>query len=91
MEDAIRERRRLRTALLVGLYHEVDGSVTQFVHAFELAAALGLERAEAEKAIAYLEERGHVKVDDHRSGVLRLTAAGVDEAEARILQGEASG
>ena len=88
MDDAIRERRRLRAALLVRLYHEVDGSVTQFVHAFELAGELGLTRAEAEKAIAYLEERGHVKVDDHRSGVLRLTAGGVDEAEGRILEGE---
>lgn len=88
MSDGIHERRRLRAALLVRLYHEVDGSVTQFVHAFDVAAELGMAQAEAAKAMAYLEERGHVKVDDHRAGVLRLTASGVDEAESRILEGE---
>jgi hypothetical protein len=85
MREGIQERRRQRAALLVRLYHEVDGSVTLFVHAHELAAQLGMDRLESEKAIAYLEERGHVKVDDHRAGVLRLTAAGVDAAEDRIL------
>ena len=86
MHDAIAERRRLRAALLVRLYHDVDGSVTRFVPGYELAEALGLGREEAEKAIAYLEEKGLVKVDDHRAGILRLTASGVDEAERRILE-----
>jgi Mn-dependent DtxR family transcriptional regulator len=86
MDDGIAERRRRRTALLIRMYHEVDGSVARFISGFELAHTLGLERDEAEKAIAYLEEKGLLKVDDHRAGVLRLTAAGVDEAERRILE-----
>ena len=31
----------------------------------------------------YLEEKGLVMVDDHRSGIIRITAAGVDEVEAQ--------
>ena len=87
MDDVIAERRRRRGALLERIYLEVDGSVTRFVQVFELADPVGLDRGEAEKAVAYLEEKGLVKVDDHRAGILRLTAAGVDEAERRIVEG----
>jgi DNA-binding MarR family transcriptional regulator len=85
MNERIAERRRQREEFLARLYHEVDASVTLFVSAFDLADELGLDREEAARVVAYFEEKGLLKVDDHRAGVLRLTAAGVDEVEQRLL------
>jgi hypothetical protein len=83
MSDAIRRRRELRREFLLRLYEQVDGSVSEFVDGYELGAALGVVEAEARRIFEYLEEKGWVLVDDHRVGIVRLTAAGIDEVEAR--------
>jgi len=71
----------MRTAFIVRLYENVDASVSEFVNAFEIAAAIGMDETEARRVIEYFEEKGYLKVDDHRSGVVRITAAGVDHVE----------
>jgi hypothetical protein len=80
--DAIIKRRENRKAFLSLLYDAVDGSVSEFVSAHDLGAQLQLEEGEVRKIFEYLEEKGFVMVDDHRGGIIRITAAGVDEVEA---------
>jgi len=65
------------------LYEEVDGSVSTFVNAFEIGEPLGIEAAEITKAIEYLEEKRLVAIDDHRLGIIRITARGIDYVETR--------
>ncbi len=76
------ERRQRRHAFLAALYARTDGHVAEFVSAPELAAELGVQPEELERIIAYLEERQWIAVDDHRAGIVRITAAGVDRVEA---------
>ena len=80
MED-FRKRREARSILLRSIYDTAEGSVTEFVSAWDLAAAQGVEPAEASRIVAYLEEKGYLLVDDHRAGVVRITANGVDAVE----------
>ncbi len=75
------ERRRRRQTFLEALYRQTDGHVAEFVSAPELAAQLGIGEAELARIVAYLEERRWIAVDDHRAGIVRLTADGVDQAE----------
>ena len=75
-------RRDQRTAFLRELYQRVDASVAVFVNGFEIGEELGIGRDEAGKLFDYFEEKGFIKVDDHRSGTLRITALGIDEVEA---------
>jgi DNA-binding IclR family transcriptional regulator len=63
----------------------VDASVSEFVNGYELAERVGIDRSEAAKLFAYFEEKGFIKVDDHREGTLRITAAGIDSVEAAEL------
>ncbi len=77
----IEERRRHRAAFLGRLYDMVDGDVSTFVSAWEVAADIGLESAEARRVVEYFSETGLLHVDDHRSGTVRITAAGVDHVE----------
>ena len=81
MNDEFQKRREARTTLLHAIYDTADGSVTEFVSAWELAAAQGVQPAEASRIVAYLEEKGYLLVDDHRAGVVRITAHGVDAVE----------
>lgn len=67
--------------LLRSIYETADASVTEFVSAYDLSGAQGLEQEEARKIIAYLEEKGFLLVDDHRAGVVRITAEGIDAVE----------
>jgi hypothetical protein len=83
MNDPISRRRQLRRDFLEQLYTRVDGSVSEFVSGLEIGAALGADDAETLRVIAYLEEKQLVKVDDHRAGIIRITAHGVDEVESR--------
>lgn len=83
MTESIQQRRERRREFLLQLYQRVDGSVTEFVPAYELGADLGIEEGEVRKIFEYLEEKKLVMVDDHRAGIVRLTAAGVDEVESR--------
>jgi predicted transcriptional regulator len=82
MSDAIRRRREQRREFLRRLYDLVDGSVSEFVNAWELGATIELDEPEALKICEYLEEKGLIMIDDHRAGIVRITAAGVDAVEA---------
>jgi hypothetical protein len=75
-------RRRWRRELVAALYDETGASVTEFVPAYEVAARLEVPVEEARKLVAYLEEKGWIYVDDHKLGVVRMTAAGIDAVEA---------
>jgi hypothetical protein len=83
MTDAMKHRRELRREFLLRLYQRVDGSVSEFVGAHEIGLDLGIDDAESRRIFEYLEEKRFVMVDDHRTGILRLTAEGVDEVEGR--------
>lgn len=83
MSESIHKRREARREFLRRLYLRVDGSVTEFVPGFDVGAELELEDSETRRIFEYLEEKGFVKVDDHRAGIVRLTADGVDEVEAQ--------
>ena len=76
------ERRGRRAAFLAALYAATDGHVAEFVAASEIAAALGIAGPELARTLAYLEERHWIAVDDHRTGIVRITADGVDRVEA---------
>lgn len=82
MNEAMQRRREHRREFLRRLYELVDGSVSQFVPASAVAEQLGIDDAETRRIYEYLEEKQLVMVDDHRNGILRITAAGVDEVEA---------
>ena len=85
MSDLIEQRRRHRAAFLHRLYDEVDGDVSRFVSAWDVAAAIGMESDEARRVLEYFAEKRFVHVDDHRAGTLRLTAAGLDHVETERL------
>jgi hypothetical protein len=82
MSEDIRRRRELRREFIRRLYERVDGSVSEFVSAWELGSDMRMEDAETLKICEYFEEKGLVMVDDHRAGIVRITAAGVDAVEA---------
>ncbi|MGH7444497.1 MAG: hypothetical protein ACREKM_06455, partial [Longimicrobiales bacterium] len=63
----------------------VDGSVSTFVSAWDIAAAVGLGADEARRVVEYFAETGLIHVDDHRAGTVRLTAAGLDYTEEQRL------
>jgi hypothetical protein len=78
-------RRQRREEFLQILYDEVDGSVNEFVDGHAIAARVGADPDEARRIVAYFEEKGWVMVDDHKNGIIRLTAAGIDVVEAQSL------
>jgi Mn-dependent DtxR family transcriptional regulator len=82
MSEAMRRRREQRRQFLHHLYELVDGSVSEFVAASAIAEHLGIDDAETRRIFEYLEEKQLVLVDDHQTGILRITAAGIDEVEA---------
>ena len=63
----------------------MDGSVSEFIGAGEIGPELGIDAAETRRIFEYFEEKGFVKVDDHREGIVRITAAGIDEVESQLL------
>lgn len=82
MNDYAR-RRQNRTLFMQRLYDEVDGSVSTFVNAFELGEAVNIAADEVTRVIEYLEEKRLLAIDDHRLGIIRITARGVDYVETR--------
>jgi hypothetical protein len=82
MNDSLADRRFRRTEFLRRLYRRVDASVSVFVNGFEIGEEVGMDRDETAKLFDYLEEKGFIKVDDHRGGMLRITALGIDEVES---------
>jgi hypothetical protein len=81
MSDSLRQRRAQRRDLLRRLYAQADGSVSEFVNAYEIGTQMQLDAVETRRIFEYLEEKGWVMIDDHRAGIVRITAAGVDEVE----------
>ena len=65
------------------LYESVDASVSTFVSAFEIGAALGIDENETQRMIEYLKEKGFIHIDDHKLGIIRITAEGIDQVELR--------
>ena len=82
MNNPMHERRERRRELLRRLYAAVDGSVSEFVNAFDIGTSLDLDETETRRIFEYLEEKGWVMVDDHRAGIVRITAHGIDEVES---------
>lgn len=78
----LHERRRRRMEFLHALYEEVNADVNEFVDGYAIATRVGADQAEAKRIIAYLEEKGAVKVDDHKAGIIRITADGIDVVES---------
>ncbi len=81
MGEGFAERRRRRIDLLEALYRATDGDVSEFVAAPELAQPLGIDAAELGRILGYLEEKRWIVVDDHKAGIVRITADGVDRVE----------
>ena len=81
MREDIKQRRQKRADFLARLYEMVDGSVSTFVSAFEIADAVGVDAAEAVRIIEYLKEKQWLHIDDHKLGIVRITAAGIDHVE----------
>jgi Mn-dependent DtxR family transcriptional regulator len=77
----MRMRRERRSELLHRIYKASDASVTEFVSAHDLTTSMEITPEETRKILAYLEEKGYVLVDDHRAGVVRITAEGIDAVE----------
>jgi Mn-dependent DtxR family transcriptional regulator len=82
MREDFAERRRRRSELLEALYRATDGDVAEFVAVGDLAEPLGIEPGELRRIVGYLEERHWIVVDDHKAGIVRITADGVDRVEA---------
>ena len=78
----LQERRRRRMEFLDALYEEVNADVNEFVDGYAIATRVGADQSEAKRIIAYLEEKGAVKVDDHKAGIIRITADGIDVVES---------
>ena len=75
-------RRQQRLDFLALLYEKVDASVSQFVNAFDIAAALHIPPAQCTAIIEYLQEKKYIHIDDHKQGTIRITADGIDQVEA---------
>jgi predicted ArsR family transcriptional regulator len=84
MSESIRRRREHRALFLRRLYDAVDGSVSEFVSASAIGDTLGIDATETRRIFEYLEEKGYVMVDDHRNGIIRITAAGIDQVEESV-------
>ncbi len=87
MNEEVRARRARRAEFLVRLYTHAGSDVRVFVDALEIGEALGAGPDEMRRILAYHEELGHIRVDDYRAGLVRLTAGGVDRAETWLLDG----
>jgi DNA-binding IclR family transcriptional regulator len=80
MSDPVALRRRNRRLFLEHLYRCSEEELTEYRDGYEVAAELGLSRADAERIVRYLEDHGFVT----KSGtgmVVRITARGIDQVE----------
>ena len=63
------------------LYWTVDGNVHEFVSAFDIGGEISADDADDGRLLGYLEEKGFIKIDDHKHGIVRITAEGIDFVE----------
>ena len=66
------------------LYDDVNANVNEFVDGIAIGQRVGADGEETRRIIAYFEEKGALMVDDHKTGVIRITAAGIDQVETEI-------
>jgi DNA-binding MarR family transcriptional regulator len=88
VREAIAARRASRHRFLRELYRASEEELTEYLDGYDIAEALGLERADAERIVRYLEDHGHLA----KSGtgmVVRITARGIDHVEASAEDGAA--
>ena len=81
MKEEIEQRRRQRRDFMTELYRVTDGSVSEFVSAYEIGTDILIPNSDIKRLLAYLEEKEFIKVDDHKLGVIRMTANGIDYVE----------
>ena len=84
MKPEMSARRQRRIDFMNRLYEKVDASVSEFVSAFEIAAELAIAESEALRTIEYLEEKRYIHIDDHKQGIIRITAEGIDHVETGV-------
>lgn len=84
MKELIAKRRTERGVFLGRLYEVTDGSVSEFVEGYKLGEALGIGKDELRRHLEYFVEKGWIVVDDFRTGIVRLTAAGIDRVEDAV-------
>jgi hypothetical protein len=80
MSDIAR-RKHQRTEFIKRLYTMVDAGVAEFVSAFDIGTETGIPDAEIGRLLGYFEEKGFIKIDDHKLGIIRITAEGIDYVE----------
>ena len=80
MSDRLAERRANRARFLAYLYRCSEEELSEYQDGYEVAASLGLDRADAERIVRYLEDHGHV-VKSGTGMVVRITARGIDHVE----------
>ena len=88
------ERRQQRLDFLTQLYEKVDASVSQFVSAFDIAAALHIAPAQCTAIIEYLQEKKYIHIDDHQqgsSGLRQRESTGSRAAPAREAKADSRG
>ncbi len=74
-------RRQRRAEFMTRLYEKVDASVSMFVSAFDIAAEMEMNADETARTIEYLKEKRYLHIDDHKQGIVRITAEGIDHVE----------
>ena len=82
MNPEIERRRQNRTAFLVRLYEIVDASVSTFVSGPEIATGIGVTYDARYAHQADWEEKQYIHIIDHKLGIVRITALGIDHVEA---------
>jgi hypothetical protein len=81
VKKEIARRQKRRIDFMTRLYWAGDGSVSEFVSAYDIGADIGVPETDIRRLVEYLEERAFIKVDDHKLGVIRITANGIDYVE----------
>jgi hypothetical protein len=81
VKEEIARRQKQRVDFMTRLYWAADGSVSEFVSAYEIGADISVPETDIRRLVEYLEERAFIKVDDHKLGVIRITANGIDYVE----------
>jgi CTP-dependent riboflavin kinase len=84
MADEVRKRRELRRRFLELLYEHSEEGASEYQDGYELAAELGLSRADAERVVRYHEDHGYVRKSGSHGLTVRITAQGIDHVEAEI-------
>ena len=81
MNDEVRRRRELRRRFLETLYEQSERGESEYQDGYELAAALGITRQDAERIVRYHEDHGFVKKSGSHGLTVRITAQGIDHVE----------